>query len=674
MEDNTTRDSVAQVFSAQQERYIKNIIWYIGIPSIAGSVILLIPGLVARLMGYPFVFSSDAYLTLHNIAEMISIVLSFAIAVFGWHSFRETGRRRDLVFAIGFLVIAVLDTAHMLSFPGMPAFITANSADKAIIFWIAARFVQAGVLLAASFCVVPYCIKRRQRAFVIVIGSAALYTVAAFYIALYISPVKQLMFMQGKGLTPLKIGLEYGMVFIALAVVINMGKALKKNGYRDGWILSVGVVMFLFSEVAFTLYKSPTDLYNFVGHVLKIGAMIPIYLVLFVSSLEATYHELTRKREAVEILNQELEQRVIDRTQKLAEANRMMTEEKERFRVLLESIGDGVVAIDRDWNITMFNGAATKISEWEREDVIGRPLRDIIKILREQDRKETVTFIEDAMVMNQVRQLEEHAFLVTKSGKEIPLSDSAAPIRDGEGKVVGAIIVFRDKTAEKNANMLRSDFAYASHQLRTPVTKALWSLEAVLDKKSVEDMGRGVMEAYQALQSVGKLSEELIEVSKIDQKEVRVEKAATRLPDTFDAIVKAAEEKGKKKNITIRPPSISITASIDTDQKLFRRIVEEAIDNAICYSGQGGTVGIVVEIKGNELIIKVEDSGIGIMKEDQPLVFTKFFRGRNIDTTAIPGAGLGLYIAQGYANLLGGKIWFEPKEKGTIFYISIPIA
>lgn len=673
MGDNTARASVAQVSSVQQRRYIKNIIWYIGVPSIIGFVILLIPGLVARLMGYPFVFSPGTYLMSHNVAEITSAGLSFAIALFGWQTFRETARRRDLVFAAGFFTIAVLDFVHALSFPGMPGFITQSGTNKAIYFWLSARFMQAGILFASPFFAIPYYIKHKWRVFTITTGVAVLYVIVTFYVAVQVPPVKQLMFVQGQGLTPLKIGFEYSLVLIALAAAINMGRVLKKNGFKEGWVLLAGIVMFLFSEVAFTLYKSPTDLYNFVGHILKIGAMIPIYRALFVGSMDDMFYELARKREAVEILNQELEQRVIDRTQKLAEANQVMNEEKERLRVLLESIGDGVVAIDRDWNITMFNRAAARISEWEKEDVIGKPFRDVIKILREQDRKEAVTFIEDVMVMNQARQLEEHTFLVTKSGKEIPLGDSAAPIRDGEGRVVGAIIIFRDKTAEKNANMLRSDFAYASHQLRTPVTKALWSLEAALDKKTVEDMKREIDNAYQATKSVSRLSDELIEVSKIDQKEVHITKQMVKLADLCSEMIEVKGE-AKKYNIALQEPTVPAAAGINTDPKIFKRIVSEVLDNAIKYSEPGGTVKISVGIGDIMLDIAVEDFGKGIREEEQPLVFTKFFRGRNFDTTAIVGAGLGLYIAQEYAKLLGGKIWFEPKEKGTIFYISIPIA
>lgn len=85
-------------------------------------------------------------------------------------------------------------------------------------------------------------------------------------------------------------------------------------------------------------------------------------------------------------------------------------------------------------------------------------------------------------------------------------------------------------------------------------------------------------------------------------------------------------------------------------------------------------VEIKVRRQNDDMLIEVTDDGIGIPEEHRPLLFTKFFRGSNFDTTAIPGAGLGLYIAKSYLTLLGGKIWFESAEgKGTTFFVSLPI-
>lgn len=676
MENNTIDGGIDQTVSAQRRLFTKNIIRYIGISSIVGFATLLIPGLVARMVGHTFIFSVASFAVLHNVAEGVSITFSFIIAVFGWYAFRESGRRRDLLFAIGFFAIAILDATHTISFPGMPMFITENTVDKSIDLWLAARFIQAGILFASSFLVVPYYFRKKWRATGIMAVLAGLYISAAYYVALYVSPVKQHMFVPGTGLTPLKIGLEYSLIFIVLVAVLNSLRMLKKIEYRgdrkDEWVLMAGMVMFLFSEVAFTLYKSPTDLYNFVGHVLKIGAMIPIYMVFFTGSIRGVFHELTRKRETVDILGQELEQRIVDRTQKIEEVNRLLNIEKNRFQALLESIGDGVVAIDRDWTITVFNDAAVKISGWTKEEALGRPFRSIIKILREQDRKEAISFIEDAMSTGEPRQLEYHAFLVMKNGKEISLGDSAAPILSGEGKVVGAIIVFRDKTAEKNASMLRSDFAYASHQLRTPVTKALWELEAAMGKKTVEEIKAGLSGAYQAIQSMNRLSDELVEVSKLDQQEVRMAKQMIKIADLCADMAEIHEE-AKRCGVVLQEPAVSAIEGINTDPRMFKRIMNVVLDNAIKYSDPNGTVKVSMATKDDTLEISVEDFGCGILEEEKPMVFTKFFRGRNIDTTAIAGAGLGLYIAQEYVKLLGGKIWFEPKGKGTIFYITLPI-
>lgn len=189
----------------------------------------------------------------------------------------------------------------------------------------------------------------------------------------------------------------------------------------------------------------------------------------------------------------------------------------EKLQTLLDSIGDGVIAIDRAWNITLFNKAASAISGWQKKEAIGRPFREIIKLLQEQTRKENIAFIEQAMVYGKVEYMEGGAILVKKDATEIPVGDSAAPIFDINKKVTGAIIIFRDATNEKEAQSLRSNFAYASHQLRTPVTEAMWSLESALGESDTAKIKQELNTAYHSMLSVRKLVEQLLEVSEIDQ-------------------------------------------------------------------------------------------------------------------------------------------------------------
>jgi len=102
------------------------------------------------------------------------------------------------------------------------------------------------------------------------------------------------------------------------------------------------------------------------------------------------------------------------------------------------------------------------------------------------------------------------------------------------------------------------------------------------------------------------------------------------------------------------------------------------------YNRPGGKIDFKITSDENSLLFEVTDTGIGIPAEQQSLVFIKFFRGNNFDTTEIIGAGLGLFISKSYTELLGGKIWFSSegtapavgelkKDKGTTFYITLPV-
>ena len=341
---------------------------------------------------------------------------------------------------------------------------------------------------------------------------------------------------------------------------------------------------------------------------------------------------------------------------------------------MLESAGDGILAIDRSWNITLWNKAAGVITGWSEEEALGKPFRDIVKFMRENDKKENIAFIEETMLFGKPHFMEQRTFLARKDGTEIPVSDSAAPVFDEKGQVKGAIIVFRDASKEQDAQRMRSDFAYASHQLRTPVNQALWTLEIAQEAKSSEEMLDSLKIAYLAMQSVQKLADELILVSELDQITIVPKYGLNKLSVVLEDIVKEISVELKVYNIKLIMESIPQDLSFETDAKLLKRILSEILQNAIHYSSVKGEIRIAAnKQKNNVLLIEISDLGMGIPESQQALIFTKFFRGNNA-SPKIPGAGLGLYLAREYAKLLGGKIWFKSEEgKGTTFYISLPL-
>lgn len=114
------------------------------------------------------------------------------------------------------------------------------------------------------------------------------------------------------------------------------------------------------------------------------------------------------------------------------------------------------------------------------------------------------------------------------------------------------------------------------------------------------------------------------------------------------------------------------SCDINTDRNILRHILCNLISNAIKFSAEGTVISLSADVKENYFIFSIQDHGIGISKEDQKKLFTRFFRGNNAN--AIQGTGLGLHIVQRYLDLLGGKIECKSQlNKGTQFILSVPL-
>lgn len=353
----------------------------------------------------------------------------------------------------------------------------------------------------------------------------------------------------------------------------------------------------------------------------------------------------------------------------------VLDRQKSEIEKILTGIGDGVIAIDRSWNIRSWNRAAADLSGWSAEEVLGKPFRDFVKFIREKDRKENIAFIEETMLFGKVHFMESNILLVRKDGTEIPVGDSASPTFDAHGIVDGAIVIFRNVAGERESQLLKSDFAYASHQLNTPVSKSLWSIEQALSESDPDRLKSKLAIAYQSAKSTEKLVHQLFVVSELDKGFV-VPILARILPgEVFESVRQQVENDTRFLNVRVDFDLSPEVPTIAADAKLLKQALYEIVKNAIDYSKPGSHIRVQGRLAGSDLLISISDSGIGIPIEQQALVYTKFFRGNNFNTTDIIGAGLGLFVAREYIHLMKGKIWFESKEgEGTIFYVSLPLA
>jgi PAS domain S-box-containing protein len=125
--------------------------------------------------------------------------------------------------------------------------------------------------------------------------------------------------------------------------------------------------------------------------------------------------------------------------------------ERERLRVTLYAIGDGVITTDQEGSITFMNPIAEKLTGWVVQEAIGTPIKQVFPIVHEQTHEAAENPVERALAQGEIVRLSNHTALITRQGVQIPIEDSGAPIRDANGDIIGAVLVFHDVTVRREA-------------------------------------------------------------------------------------------------------------------------------------------------------------------------------------------------------------------------------
>ena len=250
--------------------------------------------------------------------------------------------------------------------------------------------------------------------------------------------------------------------------------------------------------------------------------------------------------------------------------------------------------------------------------------------------------------------------------------------RDTAGKPVNVIGVQWDITKEKESEKAINEFvSLASHQLRTPMTAISWVAEILQKKEKLSEQGRKYLTDINfSVKRLSKLVDTLLNVSRIDEGRVVMSMKPVEIISTIESFLFECEPLCSAKKIKISFDKHPKKLDVMTDQDGFRNILQAIVSNAIEYTPEEGSITISLEEDSTEktFTLRVADTGIGIPKEEQSKIFTKFARASNAQLVKTDGTGLGMYIAWQATKLLGGDIRFESIEKkGTTFMVTLPI-
>jgi two-component system phosphate regulon sensor histidine kinase PhoR len=347
-----------------------------------------------------------------------------------------------------------------------------------------------------------------------------------------------------------------------------------------------------------------------------------------------------------------------------AELYQRVALEKERSFAILANIADGIVAVDREGDVVLWNHAAEGITGVPQEEALGHPPAEVLGRELESGGE---TPSGDRLVP------------IVRSDQEIWLSVTEAVMRDPAGRVAGKIFAFRDISADRAVEQMKSEFVSAvSHELRTPLTSIYGFAETLLRQDVLfgEEERRTFLH-YIASESerLTRIVDALLSVARLDSGDLQVAVAPTDVGALLgEAVAAVQEDAPEEHSFVVELPDEGVAAVADAEK--LRQILAVLLDNAVRYSPAGGMVTVAARRKADKVELAVADEGIGIPTGEQERIFRKFYRaeGSTRDGGA-GGTGLGLFIAKGLVEAMGGRIAVKSVEgEGSTFSFELPLA
>ena len=349
--------------------------------------------------------------------------------------------------------------------------------------------------------------------------------------------------------------------------------------------------------------------------------------------------------------------------------------EHERLTSLIGSMADGVIAIDDQTKVVLYNGAALSILD-VNGSITGRPIKRVLPLYDKNGQPVDVQkVVEDTKIPTTSRDYVLHY----GDGSLVNLYISIAPVYLGYGAKgdKGYVLLLRDITREKSLEEERDEFiSVVSHELRTPlaITEGNISNAQFIASKSgdIHAIRKALDDAHEQVRFLSGLVNDLSTLSRAERNVLQIEVESINPHVLVEEIAKDYQDQAIAKGLTLKTDLDPHLEVLQSSKLYSREILQNFITNAIKYTDHGSvTIGAHNDPKG--VRFTVHDTGIGISRTDQEKIFDKFFRSEDFRTRANNGTGLGLYVTMKLARLLHADISVESElNQGSTFTIFIP--
>ncbi len=357
-----------------------------------------------------------------------------------------------------------------------------------------------------------------------------------------------------------------------------------------------------------------------------------------------------------------------------------LQQSEEWFRVTLSSIAEGVIATDHQGLISFLNPVAERLTGTRLEEAKGKRIHDIFPIFNEATNSPVENPVEKVLTLGGVVGLANHTVLRHREGHLIPIEDSAAPITDDSGRLIGVVLVFRDASHERSLQevLRRTEKLAAAARLAATVAHEINNpLEAV---GNLIFLARTNSESKEAVEQHLKMAEqELARVSHITRQTLGFYRESTLpsrvdIPTVVEQTLTVYATKLQQKQIRLHlslQESQPVNGFAGEIQQLISNIISNAID-ALPYNGTLKIDSSTIKLVSGEAIkLQIEDDGPGISPENMKRIFEPFFT-----TKKDVGTGLGLWVCKEIAERHGGTVEARSNSQngstGAVFTVLLP--
>lgn len=349
--------------------------------------------------------------------------------------------------------------------------------------------------------------------------------------------------------------------------------------------------------------------------------------------------------------------------------------EHERLTSLINSMADGVLAVDGNMKVVIYNGAALNILDLN-SSVHGKPLVDVLHVFDKNNQEvELLKLVGEANTSTSRRDL----LLHYNDGSTANLYLSIAPVHLGYGRdgQRGYVLLMRDITREKSLEEERDEFiSVVSHELRTPIAIAegnISNAQYIADKTGdIAQIKAALQQSHEQVVFLAGMVNDLATLSRAERGKLNVEVTSIDVAALVDDLVKSYSPDAKAKGLTVKSSVAKNIPPLQSSGLYVREVLQNFVTNAIKYTDHG-SVTIHAKSKEQGIEFAVSDTGIGISRTDQEKIFDKFFRSEDFRTRKTNGTGLGLYVTMKLARLLHAEIDVKSQiNKGSTFTIFIP--